>query len=91
VLTASRPAWPFTGFRRGSDPAQVVARPRSPKKKLQADGVHSGYEDDMIAFGYQQKELAETLKARIGDLNGQPGEAIRDTDRVSMRRWQRSI
>jgi hypothetical protein len=66
-----------TSYLSQGDPAQVVARPRSPKKKLQADGVHSGYEDDMIAYGYQQKELATTLKARIGQLNGQPGEAIR--------------
>jgi hypothetical protein len=41
-------------------------------------GHDSGYEDDVIAFGYEQKKLAKTLKARIGELNGQPDEAICD-------------
>jgi hypothetical protein len=50
------------------DPARVVDRPRSSAKKLEADGVHSGYEDDMIAYGYQNENLAAKLKDRINDL-----------------------
>ena len=36
--------------------------------KLQADGVHSGYEDDMIAYGYQNEDLANKLKSEIASL-----------------------
>jgi len=54
-----------TSYLSQGDPAQVVKRPKSDGMKLQADGVHSGYEDDMIAYGYQQKNLASSLKSAI--------------------------
>jgi len=47
------------------DPAQVVKKPRSDGYKLAADGVHSGYEDDMIAYGYQQQGLAAKLATKV--------------------------
>jgi hypothetical protein len=50
------------------DPARVVKRPRSEKMKLEADGVHSGYEDEMIAYGYTEANLAAKLKSRINEL-----------------------
>src|SRR5262249_23554104 len=51
------------------DPEQVIAKPRSPgKMKLQADGVHSGYEDDMIAYGTTDAGLQDKLKQRIASL-----------------------
>jgi hypothetical protein len=53
------------------DPARVVDRPRSDGKQLEADGVHSGYEDEMIAYGAQQDNLAQKLKTRIGQLRSE--------------------
>jgi hypothetical protein len=53
------------------DPTKVVARPRSPKMKLQADGVHSGYEDDMIGYGEEEKDLSAKLSARIKRLKNE--------------------
>jgi len=44
------------------DPARVVKRPRSDKSKLEADGVHSGYEDDMIAYGCSEADLVTKLQ-----------------------------
>jgi hypothetical protein len=58
------------------DPAQVVQRPRSPTMKLEADGVHSGYEDEMIAYGYTKKGLAAQLASRIAALASEPMRAI---------------
>jgi hypothetical protein len=50
------------------DPARVVSRPRADGMKLEADGVHSGYEDDMIAYGYKNANLAAKLESRISKL-----------------------
>lgn len=50
------------------DPARVVKRPRSDKMKLEADGVHSGYEDDMIAYGHQEQALDDKIDTRIRQL-----------------------
>jgi len=50
------------------DPEKVLPRPRSRKMKLQADGVHSGYEDDMIRYGEKTKNLSASLKAEITRL-----------------------
>jgi hypothetical protein len=55
------------------DPDHVVKRSTG-TYKLQADGVHSGYEDDMIAYGFQQKGLEASLKAKI--KNPPAGENI---------------
>ena len=53
------------------DPTDVVQKPRSPGMKMRADGVHSGYEDDMIAFGFQKKNLAGDLKTQIAKLKSE--------------------
>ena len=53
------------------DPDKVLPRLRSIKMKLQADGVHSGYEDDMIAYGEKSKKLSTTLKTRIAELENE--------------------
>jgi hypothetical protein len=50
------------------DPSRVVKRPIAAGNSLEADGVHSGYEDDMIAYGAQEDHLAAKLKVRIGQL-----------------------
>ncbi|WP_371763451.1 hypothetical protein [Massilia sp.] len=42
------------------DPARVVTK-SSGAKALEAEGVHSGYEDDMVAYGYQHGDLAGEL------------------------------
>jgi hypothetical protein len=54
------------------DPARVVKRPRADGIMLEADGVHSGYEDEMIAHGAQEENLAQKLKIRIGQLKTEP-------------------
>jgi hypothetical protein len=53
------------------DPAHVVKRPRADGMVLEADGVHSGYEDEMIAYGAQEDNLAAKLKTRIGQLKSE--------------------
>lgn len=62
------------------DPARVVKRPRAASLKLEADGVHSGYEDDMIACGYQSHGLVAALATRIQSLPQETGEAIAKID-----------
>lgn len=57
-----------TSYLSQGDPARVVKRPNSDSMKLEADGVHSGYEDDMIAYGYQTMHLAQELQVQIGKL-----------------------
>jgi hypothetical protein len=57
-----------TSYLSNGDPAVVVKRPKSEGYKMQADGVHVGYEDDMIAYGYGEANLATDLKAQIAGL-----------------------
>jgi hypothetical protein len=52
-----------TSYLSQGDPDRVVDRPRSSGKKLEADGVHSGYEDDMVNYGYN----SENLEGRLND------------------------
>ncbi len=54
-----------TSYLSQGDPDRLIDRPRSPGKKLEADGVHGGYEDDMVNFGYMSKDLAANLKAEV--------------------------
>jgi len=54
------------------DPARVVKRPKSEGMKLEADGVHGGYEDDMIAHGQKYDNLSAKLKSRIAKLKTEP-------------------
>jgi hypothetical protein len=51
------------------NPASVVKRPKSEGYKMEADGVHVGYEDDMIAYGFINGNLATKLKTRIAALD----------------------
>ncbi len=54
-----------TSYLSQGDPDRVVKRPSSAGNKLEADGVHSGYEDEMVNFGYQEKDLAGLLAKEI--------------------------
>ncbi|MFM0336830.1 hypothetical protein [Paraburkholderia fungorum] len=65
-----------TSYLSQGDPAQVVKRPRSEKMMLAADGVHSGYEDEMIGYGYQQGKLANLIAAEITRQNTVATERI---------------
>jgi hypothetical protein len=58
------------------DPDRVLQRPHATTMKLEADGVHSGYEDTMVAHGYQNEDLTAKLKTRIRDLKSDPKEKI---------------
>jgi hypothetical protein len=58
------------------DPTQVVDRPQSDGKKLQADGVHSGYEDDMVNYGHQKKGLQSMLETEIARQQQDADESI---------------
>jgi hypothetical protein len=60
------------------DPARVVKRPKSDRMKLEADGVHSGYEDDMVAYGFKNDGLAAKLKARISNLKNEPAADVKN-------------
>ncbi|AMN40936.1 hypothetical protein [Rhodoplanes sp. Z2-YC6860] len=57
-----------TSFMSNGDPNDVVKRSKSEGNRMRAEGVHVGYEDDMIAYGYTQKDLATALKKRIAEL-----------------------
>ncbi len=59
------------------DPAKVVKRPQGHGMMLQAAGVHSGYEDDMIAYGWKKGQLAEKLAGRIKQLQNEKSPKIR--------------
>jgi hypothetical protein len=67
-----------TSYLSQGDPDRVVDRPKSPGKKLEADGVHSGYEDDMVNYGYQHKDLAAKLETEAKGQEAVSKETIRD-------------
>ena len=50
------------------DPEVVVPRPKSEGNRMEAEGVHVGYEDDMIAYGYTKADLGSMLRERIAEL-----------------------
>jgi hypothetical protein len=58
------------------NPARVVKRPTVDTMILEADGVHSGYEDEMVAYGATEDNLAAKLKTRIAHLKNEPIAAI---------------
>ena len=60
------------------DPDRVVQRPHGQTKALEADRVHSGYEDDLVAYGYQNDDLTGRLKTRIGEMRNDASETIAD-------------
>ena len=47
------------------DPDDLIDKPKAEGKKMRADGVHSGYEDDMVEYGYTKAKLTETLRTEI--------------------------
>jgi hypothetical protein len=53
-----------TSYLSNGDPDDVVPKSTS-GYKLRADGVHVGYEDDMVSYGYQKQSLANALKAEV--------------------------
>ena len=67
-----------TSYLSQGDPDRLVDRPRSDGVKLEADGVHSGYEDDMVNFGYQSKNLANKLETEIKRQEKDAKEAIEE-------------
>jgi hypothetical protein len=54
------------------DPDDVIEKPGSTKEILRADGVHSGYEDDMVAYGYKNKNLGKELGKAIVEGTDKP-------------------
>jgi hypothetical protein len=67
-----------TSYLSQGDPDRLVDRPRSPGKKLEADGVHSGYEDEMIDYGYKSKNLMARLGKEVSRQEGVAKERIDD-------------
>jgi hypothetical protein len=61
------------------DPARVVSR-ASGAKALEADGVHSGYEDDMVAYGYQHGNLAGKLDEQAKNAEIEVPEIVNGYD-----------
>ena len=54
-----------TSYLSQGDLDDVVDKPRSEGQKMRADGVHSGYEDDMINDGFQEEGLFDTIEQEI--------------------------
>jgi hypothetical protein len=55
-----------TSYLSQGDPNKVVNKPVAvTKKMLEADGVHSGYEDEMVNYGFQKKDLSKAVDAEI--------------------------
>lgn len=54
-----------TSYLSQGDPDRVVSRPQSTGKILEADGVHGGYEDDMVSYGYVSQNLAARLETEV--------------------------
>jgi hypothetical protein len=54
-----------TSFLSQGDPDDLVDKPRSEGQKMRADGVHSGYEDDMINYGFQKEGLFDAIEQEI--------------------------
>ncbi len=65
-----------TSYLSAGDPDRTVPRPKAAGNKLEADGVHSGYEDDMIAYGYQEKHLEDLIRTEIKKQQAKAKEAI---------------
>jgi hypothetical protein len=43
---------------------------------MRADGVHSGYEDDMINYGFQEQDLLESIEDEIKRQQQDPKEKL---------------
>src|SRR5204863_5793331 len=58
------------------DPEDLIDRPKSDGKKMRADGVHSGYEDDMVEYGYSEADLEAKLEKEIERQENDEKETI---------------
>jgi hypothetical protein len=58
------------------DPEDLVDRPQAEGKKMRADGVHSGYEDDMVEYGYSNASLMDKLRVEIERQEHDAAETI---------------
>jgi hypothetical protein len=67
-----------SSYMSNGDPSKVVPRPRSEGNKIEADGVHVGYEDDMIAYGHTDGGLDAKLRTKIKDLKSETIIDIKD-------------
>lgn len=65
-----------TSYLSQGDPDKVIDKPQSDGKKMEADGVHGGYEDDMVDYGYSEDNLISKLEKEITRQNGVKKEAI---------------
>ncbi|HXU08471.1 MAG TPA: hypothetical protein VN743_05705 [Blastocatellia bacterium] len=55
-----------TSYLSQGDPNKVVNKPVAvTKKMMEADGVHSGYEDEMVNYGFKKKDLNKAVAAEI--------------------------
>jgi len=65
-----------TSYLSQGDPDDLIDRPRSEGQKMRADGVHSGYEDDMISYGFQEEELFDSIEQEIKRQAKDPSEKL---------------
>ncbi|HWA64137.1 MAG TPA: hypothetical protein VG939_22400 [Caulobacteraceae bacterium] len=65
-----------TSYLSQGDPDRVVQSASGGAPKLEADGVHSGYEDDLVGYGWQKDDLRGRLAAAIAAQNDDRQEAI---------------
>jgi hypothetical protein len=65
------------------DPDRVVLGPVSGKLKLEAHGARSGYEDDMIGYGFREENLQPLLQQRIAALRRDQNSSRRMLYRAS--------
>ena len=65
-----------TSFLSQGDPDDLIDKPRAEGQKMRAEGVHSGYEDDMINYGFQEQDLLESIKDEIERQQQDPKEKL---------------
>jgi hypothetical protein len=58
------------------DPDDLIEKPQAGGMKIRAEGVHGGYEDDMIEYGYTKMDLMAELKKEIKRQEGVKKEKI---------------
>ncbi len=67
-----------TSYLSQGDPTRVVKRPKSAGFILEANNVHSGYEDEMVNYGYTDQNLEEKVNDAISAQQADGGEEIED-------------
>lgn len=65
-----------TSFLSQGDPDDLIDKPVAEGQKMRADGVHSGYEDDMINYGFQKKQLLDSIEEEIKRQQKDPKEKL---------------